>query len=109
MIIQRDIPDFLNLAIAKYASENFKTVIFQMGGNKDPINPELLKHISILILFKNELDLVIASTGLNKNPESQSDETHIIELMVKFRNLNILYKGPKGLRFFEWDKPKDYD
>lgn len=80
-----------------------------MSGSKDPINTELLKYISILNLSKNELDLLVASTGLNKNPESQSDETHIIEHLVKFRNLSILYKGPNGLRYFQWDKPIDYD
>lgn len=67
LLLQREIPEEINLAAAKVAKESGKLVVMDCGGQDSPISPELLGLIDIL--SPNETELANL-TGVSGNYEA---------------------------------------
>ena len=47
-MLQREIPEFVNIIAAKVAKTAGTTVILDMGGRDEPLSEELLQNIDII-------------------------------------------------------------
>ena len=55
LLLQREIPENINLAAARIAKENGCKVILDMGGKDSPLSEELLECIDIISPNETEL------------------------------------------------------
>ncbi|KAK9688703.1 hypothetical protein RND81_09G005200 [Saponaria officinalis] len=102
VLLQREIPDFVNLQVAKAARDAGVRVILDAGGMEGPLPPELLSYVDILSPNETELSRL---TGM---PTDTFEETVLAvskcyEMGVK----QVLVKlGAKGSALFvEGEEP----
>lgn len=48
MLLQREIPEFVNIIAARVAREAGTMVILDVGGRDEPFSPNFLKYVDIL-------------------------------------------------------------
>lgn len=58
LLLQREIPDEINLAAAKTAKDNGVFVVMDMGGRLDPLLPEILQYIDVISPNETELSRI---------------------------------------------------
>jgi ribokinase len=77
LLLQREIPEFVNVLAAKVAKEAGTMVILDVGGRDEPITTELLRYIDIL--SPNETELIRV---LGKKPTEEEHDREI-ELFLR--------------------------
>lgn len=98
-MLQREIPEQINAVAAKYARENQVVVILDMGGQDEPLSPELLKYVDIVSPNQTELTRLTDSVQ-----EGASTEEYINAIMKEYPDLDVLFKmGVEGSRYYERD------
>ncbi|GLJ06086.1 hypothetical protein SUGI_0031560 [Cryptomeria japonica] len=101
ILLQREIPDSVNIEVAKIAKSANVPVILDAGGMDDPIPDDLLK--SITILSPNETEL-LRLTGM---PTDTVDQ--VVEAATKFheRGVNqvLVKRGEQGSILVSKDAP----
>ncbi|KAK9791827.1 hypothetical protein WJX73_002988 [Symbiochloris irregularis] len=55
LLLQREIPEELNIKVAKIVADKGKPVILDCGGGEDPISEQLLQHLTVLSPNETEL------------------------------------------------------
>lgn len=58
VMLQREIPDFVNVAVAKAARACGKPVIMDMGGTDAPLDPHLIPYLSVVAPNESELTFI---------------------------------------------------
>ena len=98
LLLQREIPEFVNVLAAKTAKENNTLVILDVGGRDEPLSPELLQYIDIISPNETELERVI-----HKKTHNQDEVRQEISLLLeKYPNMKVLLKeGENGSTIFE--------
>ena len=100
LLLQREIPEHINILAAKLAKENGVTVILDAGGMDIPIGDDLLSLVDIFSPNETELERIL----LKDFNTDQTPTENALKLMDKFPNLNILLKlGSKGAAFVSKD------
>lgn len=74
-MLQREIPDFVNLVAAKTAKAAGTTVILDVGGRDEPFDPELFNYIDIISPNETELERVI-NHKFHHSAQEVKDEIH---------------------------------
>ena len=90
VMLQREIPDFINLEVAKMATEHNVPVLLDVGGTDAPLDPQLAPYITIC--WPNETELMNISGGLPTDNEQQIAE-------VYFFVVNFVFSLLQGLGF----------
>lgn len=92
LLLQREIPNEINLLAAKYGKEKGKLVVLDFGGRDEPLPEEMISYLDIISPNQTEL------ARLLKIDESQINEQLIKEKLVQSHpNLKVLLKqGSKG-------------
>ena len=80
MILQREIPEFVNVIAARIAREAGTKVILDVGGRDEPLTHELLQYLDILSPNETELERVI---GKKANSKEEVEE-EIFKLVQKY-------------------------
>eukprot|EP00743_Colponemidia_sp_Colp-15_P002969 GILK01003211.1.p1 GENE.GILK01003211.1~~GILK01003211.1.p1 ORF type:complete len:323 (-),score=71.88 GILK01003211.1:309-1244(-) len=62
LLLQREIPEFVNIAAAKVARDAGVTVVLDAGGNDDTISPQLLALVNIFSPNETELSRIVGSS-----------------------------------------------
>lgn len=78
LLLQREIPEFVNVIAARVAKESGTMVILDVGGRDEPFTPELFQYIDIL--SPNETELIRV---LGKKPKDEEDHDHEIDLFLR--------------------------
>jgi sugar/nucleoside kinase (ribokinase family)/sugar phosphate isomerase/epimerase len=102
ILLQREVPEYVNILIATRAKELGNVLVMQdVGGEDRPISSEMLRCCDYLIPNESELKrLVEASGGLPKS-EDNSDDDSVIVVQAKYlqalgaRNV-LVTRGSKG-------------
>jgi ribokinase len=102
LLLQREIPESINIQASRIAKEHGVKIILDMGGADCPLSPELLGLVDIISPNKTELRRI-----LNRSVEvTHNDE--ILEALKEMRsisnnkNLNLLLKlGSKGCLYID--------
>ncbi len=68
MLLQREIPEFVNVLAAKVAKEAGTMVILDVGGRDEPFSPDLLSYVDIISPNETELIRVIG-----KKPKDEAE------------------------------------
>lgn len=99
VLLQREIPNEINLLAAKYAKENGKVIFLDLGGRDEPLPEKMIDYIDFISPNQTEL------ARFFNVEESQITEELIKERLVKKHpNLKIILKqGSKGSRLITKD------
>ena len=93
LLLQREIPEHINILGAKAAKSSGVTVILDAGGMDIPISKELLEVIDIFSPNETELERIM-DADFDKN---LSHEDNAMKLIESYSNLSMLLKlGAKG-------------
>lgn len=65
LMLQREIPEYVNIAAARVAREAGTTVILDIGGRDEPLSEELLNLVHMISPNETELDRVIGKKVTN--------------------------------------------
>lgn len=84
-IPQREVPEHVNMDVAKIASEANVPVIFDMGGEDSPLPDELLPFLSFVCPNETELERLV---GL---PTKTNEEVFMLPLYVSKNVLFLLF------------------
>ena len=108
-MLQREIPERINILAAEYANQMGCRVILDMGGKDEPISERLLNSIDIISPNQTEFQRIVDSDKDLKEIGDLSSEENlnkcISKMMSKYPNLNILYKqGNLGASYYERDQ-----
>jgi len=87
ILLQREIPQEINILVAKYAHSKGKTVVLDLGGRDEPFSDELLQNIDFISPNETELEKFIGH-GLQGDVEG----TIRRDLLVKYPHLKVLLK-----------------
>ena len=100
--MQREIPEFVNLAAAKMAKSLNIFTVLDVGGEDTPISNELISYLDIISPNETELERI---TGKKASFE---DNKQILEIITDLRkksnnpNLRFLLKlGSKGSKYVD--------
>mgnify|MGYP000683756078 CR=1 FL=1 len=98
VLLQREIPDFVNLAVAKFASSAGVPVLLDVGGKDSPLDPELAPYITIC--WPNETELMNISGGL---PTGTDDEIAAAVAVLREQGVRevLVTLGEAGSMMFE--------
>ena len=103
LLLQREIPEHINILAAKLAKENKVTVVLDAGGMDIPITDELLQNVDIFSPNETELERIL----LSEFNSEESPSENALKLINKFENLSILLKlGSNGSAFIGKDDKK---
>jgi ribokinase len=93
LLLQREIPEFVNAIAAKFAKENGVMVILDVGGRDELLSKDLLANVDIISPNETELERVI-----HKKVNNEQELKIEIKLLLKeYPNLKILLKeGENG-------------
>ena len=69
-MLQREVPDHINLAAAQIAKHHDKLVILDMGGTDQPISEDLVRLIDYISPNEVELEFLINSVADNAGEEN---------------------------------------
>lgn len=72
VLLQREIPDFVNLEVAKLASAANVPVLLDVGGKDTPLDPELAPYVTIC--WPNETELMNITGGLPVSTDNEIGE-----------------------------------
>jgi len=102
LLLQREIPNEINLLAAKYAKEKGKTVMLDCGGRDEPFPEGLFNYIDILSPNETEALRVLETTDESKVNIENIRET----VMKKYPQMKVLLKlGSHGCHMIG----KDFD
>ncbi|CAG9335247.1 unnamed protein product [Blepharisma stoltei] len=96
LLLQREIPDEINIQAARLAKENGKIVIMDTGGKEGELPNELLENVDILSPNTTELERL---TGIQNDIVQASEKLFKIgvkHLVVKLGSEGSLYLGSNG-------------
>jgi ribokinase len=102
VMLQREVPEYVNLLIASRAKyHGGVTVIQDVGGEDRPISPDMLSYCDYLIPNETELKRLVKSSGRTVATDSQDEEiTTIVEQAKILQELgarNVLVtRGRRG-------------
>ncbi|CAI2375864.1 unnamed protein product [Moneuplotes crassus] len=100
LLLQREIPEHVNIIAAQLARDNNVTVVLDAGGMDTSISDDLLKRVDIFSPNETELERVLGSDF----DKSLSGIYNAAKLREKFPNLSILLKlGANGSAFISQD------
>jgi len=101
LLLQREIPERVNIAAAQYAKSQGDTVVLDCGGEDTKISSELLKLVDIISPNMTELQRLVGDKASNKEDSIRA----IRELQKQYPNLNFLIKrGEEGGLFVKNDE-----
>jgi ribokinase len=107
LMLQREIPEFVNIAAAKIAKEAGTKVLLDIGGRDEPLSDELLSLVDILSPNETELDRV---TGIKAHNFEEAKKSLLTFLTcpdsgkIK-RDLTVVLKmGAEGSVFLRYHK-----
>ena len=92
LLLQKEIPQRVNIAAAKVAKEHGVKVIMDVGGNDELMSKEFLANIDYISPNETELQLLVESTLGMKDMVEKNVEVYIKEILTEFTQLKILYK-----------------
>ena len=96
LLLQREIPEHINIIAAKIAKESGVTVILDAGGMDIPISKELLETVNIFSPNETELERIMDSSF----DKDLTSEENALKLIEGFPLLSMLLKlGSKGSVF----------
>lgn len=100
LLLQREIPEHINIIAAKLAQESGVKVILDAGGMDIPITSELLEHVNIFSPNETELERLMEGDF----DKSLSSYDNALKLMEKHPGLDILLKlGANGSAYINKD------
>jgi sugar/nucleoside kinase (ribokinase family) len=95
-MLQREIPEHINILAAEYANQSGCKVILDMGGRDEPISERLLNSVDIISPNQTEFQRIVdRDKDLLEIGDLSSEENLnkcISKMMSKYPHLNILYK-----------------
>jgi len=97
LLLQREIPDQINLEAAKVAKSNGKIVVMDCGGRESPIPEELLNNIDIISPNATELENL---TGIYSDPEAAAKKLQSLgvpHIVLKLGEKGAVYIGERTL------------
>lgn len=98
LMLQREVPNEINVLAAKFAKEHGKKVILDYGGRDDPFPIELLDYLDFISPNETEIERLAAAFG--KKEDDNFDFIREV-LLKKYPELVILLKlGSRGSRVF---------
>lgn len=104
LLLQREIPDEINIQASKFAKKNDVRIILDMGGADTPLSTELLSLLDVISPNKTELRRI-----LNRDINVQ-DHSEVISALHEMRkisnnpNLSLLLKrGHHGCQYIGAD------
>jgi sugar/nucleoside kinase (ribokinase family) len=102
LLLQREIPEYVNTIAAKLARESGTMVILDVGGRDEPFTTELLEYVDILT--PNETELVRV---LGKEPKNIEDQDRLITEFLRHhpRTKLLLKKGEYGSAIYYLEHP----
>jgi len=83
VMLQREIPDFVNVAVAKAAHTLGKPVVMDMGGTDAPLDPELIPYLSVVAPNETELTFI---SGVDTNEDSQVSLPMVHKAVAAFKD-----------------------
>lgn len=98
LLMQREIPEKVNVEACKIAKKNGVITILDMGGNDVPLDPEMLKMIDYI--SPNETELVRVINSVKNDNLTESEKALVKDLDAKdpritgFNIINILREFP---------------
>ncbi|TNV71945.1 hypothetical protein FGO68_gene4956 [Halteria grandinella] len=98
LLLQREIPEFVNIIAAKIAKEAGTMVILDVGGRDEPLSKELIQYIDIISPNETELERVIHKKGL----ETEEDIQREVDIFIRTNpHIKVLLKrGEHGSSIF---------
>ena len=75
LLLQREVPRFINIEAAKVAKANNVTVIFDLGGRDDKITNETISLCDIISPNETELERLLSTLPQQDEPDKQSDKS----------------------------------
>lgn len=106
-MLQREIPEFVNIAAAKVAREAGTTVILDNGGRDEHLSEELLSLVDIISPNETELYRVIGKRVYNYEEAKQGILEYVTDPETKLirRDLTVALKmGAEGSAFLKYHK-----
>jgi ribokinase len=102
LLLQREIPEFVNVIAARIAKEAGTMVILDVGGRDEPFTEELFRYVDILSPNETELIRVIG-----KKPKDQEEQDYEIEIFLrKYPHMKLLLKkGEFGSALYFLENP----
>jgi sugar/nucleoside kinase (ribokinase family) len=95
-MLQREIPEHINILAAEYANQSGCKVILDMGGRDEPISERLLNSVDIISPNQTEFQRIVdRDKDLLEIGDLSSEKNLnkcISKMMSKYPHLNILYK-----------------
>ena len=105
VMLQREIPEAVNLIAARAARAAGVPVILDLGGEDSPLSPELLDNISILSPNENELQRI---TSMPTDTDTQAVEAARALQMIGLNKQAILVTlGSRGSFFLPYPTPSN--
>ena len=102
ILLQREVPEFVNLLIASRAKEKGDIIVIQdVGGEDRPISEEMLRFCDYLIPNESELKRLVESFGDSPSLKEEDDEDSMVLSCAKYlqskgaRNV-LVTRGSKG-------------
>lgn len=100
ILLQREIPEAVNLEVAKLGSSAGVTVVLDCGGADADVDPDLLKHLTIISPNESEL------ANLTGMPTENEDEVLAAARKVQEKGVDVVLAklGTKGSLLVQTDK-----
>jgi len=101
LVLQREIPEFVNVIAARVAKEAGTLVILDVGGRDEPLSDELLNYLDIISPNETELERVIHT----KITSPENLDSEIITFLGKYPSIKVLLKqGENGSSLYYLDE-----
>lgn len=111
LLLQREIPENINIEVAKCAKANNVTVILDMGGRDDPISRELISLCDIISPNESEVRRLFVTTNSHNTEEVKGDaaeDSQITEFLKQQKSgLKLLMKQGSEGSCLIWLEDKD--
>lgn len=102
LLLQREIPEEINILSAKIAFENNIPVMLDVGGQDTELSSELLSYVSILSPNETELNRICNKKIDYNNNEILIEACNTLRKKGDNKNLEFLIKlGSKGCKFID--------
>ncbi|DBA87623.1 TPA: hypothetical protein ACH3X1_004639 [Trebouxia sp. C0004] len=100
ILLQREIPEAVNIEVAKLGSSAGVTVVLDCGGADSDVDPELLKHLTIISPNESEL------ANLTDMPTESKEQVEAAARSVQGKGVDIVLAklGTKGSMLIQKDE-----
>mmetsp|Transcript_9667 Transcript_9667/g.7303 ORF Transcript_9667/g.7303 Transcript_9667/m.7303 type:complete len:156 (+) Transcript_9667:253-720(+) len=98
VLLQREIPEFINILAAKEAKESGAMVVLDVGGRDEPLSHELLQNVDYFSPNETELERVLGK----KCSSMEEVDSEVNTLLEKYPSMKVVLKqGEFGCSYYE--------